>query len=96
MNWTTSPLLPLWLAVLLSVGALAACVFQYRAVRARLGRKKAVTVSLLRLGALWLAVFFTLNPSLTRTTSHRVTPSVAFLVDTSLSMGLPGQREQTG
>src|SRR5512146_1733776 len=97
MNWSIAPLLPAWLTVLLAGAALAACLLHYWSARRRLTFLKALTVSLLRLGAFWLVIFFTLNPSLTGTTSHRVTPVIAVIVDTSVSMALPagaGQRSR--
>ena len=84
----TAPILPLWLICALAAAVLAATMLQYRSIARRLGRKKALPISLLRLGALWLAVVFAINPSLVQEREQKIFPTIALLVDTSLTMGL--------
>jgi len=69
---------------------LAAAVYQYWLIRKRLGSPRAAALSLLRLGALLLLISFALNPSLWARKEQKVSPSLAILLDTSQSMGLPG------
>ncbi len=90
MGWTIAPLLPVWLIAILAVAGIAACLVQFRTVTGRLGPGRGLFLSCLRLGALMLAILFVLNPSVTGETTHRLIPTVAVLVDTSLAMGLPG------
>jgi len=85
-----SPVFPLWLIVLLTVLGLGAVFFQYWLVRKRIGNPRAAVVSLLRLGALFLLISFALNPSLWARKEQKVSQSLAILLDTSQSMGLPG------
>ena len=85
-----SPVFPLWLIFLLLFFGLAAAVYQYWLIRKRLGSPRAAVLSLLRLGALFLLISFALNPSLWARKEQKVSQSLAILLDTSQSMGLPG------
>jgi hypothetical protein len=85
-----SPVFPLWLIVLLLFFGFAAAVHQYWLFRKRLGSLRAVALSLLRLGALFVLISFALNPSLSARKEQKVTQSLAVLLDTSQSMSLPG------
>ncbi len=87
---TMSPFFPLWLIVLLTGIGLALPILQYWLIRRRLGRFKALAVSLLRLGAILFLISFALNPALVSKKEHKVLPSLAILVDTSQSMNLSG------
>ena len=87
---TIAPIFPLWLIILLLVLGAAAAIFQYRLIRKRLGRNKALGLSLLRLAAISLLISFALNPSRAERREHEVSQAVAILVDTSQSMGLLG------
>ncbi|MBI4495311.1 MAG: hypothetical protein HY697_00070 [Deltaproteobacteria bacterium] len=86
-----TPAFPVWLIVLLSALGLLASLMQYRLLRRRLKPRPALGLSLLRLAALSLLVSLAWNPSLTARKQHRLLPSLAVLVDTSQSMGLPGR-----
>ena len=88
---TAAPIIPLWLLVVLLTAGLAGALIQYRLIRKRLARGKALTLSLLRLGAFWLLILFALNVSLVSTKEHQVAPSIAILLDASWSMALPGK-----
>jgi uncharacterized membrane protein len=85
-----SPVFPLWLIFLLLFFGLAAAVYQYILIRKRLGGPRAAILSLLRLCALFLLISFALNPSLWARKEKKVYQSLAILLDTSQSMGLPG------
>jgi hypothetical protein len=87
---TIAPIFPLWLITLLLALGSAAAIFQYWRIRKRLGHKKALGLSLLRLVALYLFISFALNPSQAERREHKVSPAVAILLDTSQSMGLSG------
>ena len=82
-----TPVLPLWIMILLFClgGALAAV--QYGATRKTLDRTRAFILFSLRLLALSLILGFALNPSLATREEQRISPSVAIVVDTSQSMG---------
>ena len=92
---TIEPIIPLWLITLLYSLGLTAALIQYRLIRGKLGKKRALIISLLRLGSISFIVAFSLNPSLVTEKVHRVAPAVAVLVDMSRSMerpAFPGQR----
>jgi uncharacterized membrane protein len=92
---TIEPIIPLWLIALLYSLGLTAALIQYRLTRGKLGRKRALIISLLRLGSISFIVAFSLNPSLVTEKVHRVAPALAVLVDMSRSMerpAFPGQR----
>jgi uncharacterized membrane protein len=91
MGLTAAPILSIWLIGALAAGGLAATLLQHRVIARRLGSRKAVALSVLRLSALWLAVFFALNPSLVKEREQDIAPTVAVLIDASLTMGLPGR-----
>ncbi len=88
---TAAPIIPAWLIVALLACGLAAALFQYYLIRKRLGRTKALAISLLRLGAYWLLILFALNISLISKEEHNIKPSIAILLDVSRSMALPGK-----
>jgi len=87
---TIAPIFPLWLVILLLTLGVAAAIFQYWLVRKRLGNKKALGLSFLRLAAISLLISFALNPSRVERREHEVSPAVAILVDTSSTMSLSG------
>ena len=84
------PILPLWLITFLFVLALGATILQFTRIRKRLSFTKSLAISLLRFIALSLLVSFTLNPFSTIRKEHKMSSSLAILIDTSGSMGLPG------
>jgi len=86
-----APIVPLWLLIILLAAGLAIAFMQYRVIRKRLGRRKALILSLLRLGTFSLIILFALNISLTSKKEHRTPPAIAILLDTSQSMGLPAK-----
>ena len=85
-----TPVFPLWLILLLFFAGLAAVIIQYWLIRRRLGPSRALAISFLRLGAIFLLISFALNPSLVSKKEHKISPSIAILLDTSQSMGLTG------
>ncbi len=97
MNWnqiTLSPVFPLWVILVLLFFGLAFSLIQYWVIQKRLGRRKAILISLLRLVTLSLLISFSLNPSLLVRREERVSPILSILLDTSRSMNLPGQGEK--
>jgi uncharacterized membrane protein len=84
------PILPLWLTLLLLAGGAAACGFQFRLLRKRLLLKRALLISLLRLCAFVLLALIALNPFWLERKEIRISPALAVLLDSSPSMGLPG------
>ena len=94
MNWdriTIVPFFPRWVIVVLLGIGLASVIVQYRLIRGRLGAGRALSLSILRLLAISFLIAFALNPSLVARKEHRISPSIAILLDTSQSMGLPGR-----
>jgi uncharacterized membrane protein len=85
-----APILPLWLILLLLVGGATACVFQFRLLRKRLLPKRALLISLLRLGVFAFLGLIALNPFWTERKEIKISPSLAVLLDASPSMGLAG------
>ena len=84
---TLSPVFPVGLILLLFGLALAAFWVQYRVSRTKLGNKRALILSLLRLVAIAMLIAFALNPSVITTQVHELPPTIAIVVDTSDSMG---------
>lgn len=84
---TIVPVLPLWLIALLLCLGLALTFSQYRVIRDKVGKKRALILSFLRMATLSLLIVFALNPSLTIRKEHPLAPAIAVLVDTSQSMG---------
>ncbi len=91
---TIPPFFPIWLIILLFFLGLALAFAQYRGIRDKLGKTRARILSFLRLSAISLIVAFALNPSLVTKKEHKISPSVAILVDSSQSMGqsAPGEK----
>ena len=87
---TITPVFPLWLILLLFSLGFASAIGQYRLMQGRLGRFRALGLSLLRLGTISFLIAFALNPSLVTKREHKVSPAIAILLDTSQSMGQPG------
>ena len=85
-----APILPLWLILLLFAAGAGACVFQFRRLQRRLFWRKALLISLLRLGAFALLAVVALNPFWTERKEIKIAPALAILLDASPSMGLPG------
>jgi len=94
MTWkdiTLSPLLPLWLILaLLGLGVLA-LILQYPRLRTRVGRRRCLWLSALRLGALLLLIGCFLDPASTERVEKKSSPTLALFVDTSSTMALPGR-----
>jgi uncharacterized membrane protein len=86
-----TPIVPVWLLIILLAAGLVTAFIQYHIVRRRLGLRKALILSLLRLGTFWLLILFAFNISLTSKKEHKTSPAIAILLDTSQSMGLPGK-----
>ena len=84
-----APVLPLWLILLLFFLGFTSAALQYRLMQRRLGHSRALRLSLLRLGAIFLLVAFTLNPFLVSKKEHKLSTAIAVLLDTSQSMGQP-------
>jgi uncharacterized membrane protein len=84
-----APVLPLWLILLLFFLGFTSAALQYRLIQRRLGHSRALRLSLLRLGAIFLLVAFTLNPFLVSKKEHKLSTAIAVLLDTSQSMGQP-------
>ena len=61
-------------------------------IRGRLGHSRALGLSILRLGAILFLISFAFNPSLVAKKEHKISPTIAILLDTSQSMGQPGQK----
>jgi len=85
-----APILPLWLILLLFAAGAGACVFQFRRLQRRLFWRKALLISLLRLGTFALLAIVALNPFWTERKEIKIAPALAILLDASPSMGLPG------
>jgi uncharacterized membrane protein len=92
---TLSPVFPLWIISLLFSLGFTSAIAQYLVMRGRLGRSRALGLSLLRLGAISFLVAFSLNPSLVAKKEHKVSPAIAVLLDTSQSMGQSGGPRKT-
>ena len=92
---TIAPIFPLWLILLLFILGLASVILQFFLIRRKLGHSRALTISILRLGAIFLLISFALNPSFIARLEHKTSSTIAILLDTSLSMGQPGQKEKT-
>ena len=90
-----APILPLWLILLLLAGAAATGLFQFRLLRRRLLWKRALLISLLRLGTFVLLALVALNPFWTERKEIKISPALAILLDASPSMGLPGHSGKT-
>ena len=84
---TIAPIFSPGLILLLFGVALAAVGVQYRLSRAKLGTRRALMLSLLRLLAAASLLACALNPSLVTTSAHTLSPAIAIVVDTSDSMG---------
>jgi uncharacterized membrane protein len=84
---TVTPVFPIWLIVLLFCLGLASAAAQYATAWPKLGRKKALIISALRLAAIVVLVTFALNPSVVTSKEHKTSPAIAIIVDTSESMG---------
>ncbi len=88
---TIIPVLPVWLILLLSALGLAAVLYQFPLLRKRLSSRQAWALSFLRLSAGFLLISLALNPTYTERREHPGIQDLAILLDTSPSMGLPGQ-----
>ncbi len=85
-----APIFPFWLVLLLLLLGLAAILWQYRHIYRRLGRKRALCLSFLRLGAICSLIVLAVNPTFVERREKKVSPSLAILLDNSRNMGLPG------
>jgi uncharacterized membrane protein len=88
---TMSPILPMWAITLLLCLFAGAVAVQYLILRKRLGGKKSLIISLLRLAGLALLACFAVNPSMIIEKRRPLLPTIAVLLDTSQTMGLPGR-----
>ena len=86
---TIVPVFPLWLIIVLFCLGLFSVLVQFRVTREKLGKRRALMLSLIRLGAISLLVAFALNPSLVTKKEHTISPNIAVLLDTSQSMNQP-------
>ena len=96
MNWNwnrivIAPVFPLWVILILLFLGLVLTVVQVWTIQKRLGRPKAILISLLRLITLLLLVSFSANPFLTVRKEKKIIPPLAILVDRSQSMSLSGK-----
>jgi uncharacterized membrane protein len=94
MNWNRiviAPVFPFWVILILLFLGLALTVVQYWMIQKRIGRPKAIQISLLRLITLSLLVSFSVNPSFIVRKEEKIIPALAILVDRSQSMSLSGQ-----
>jgi uncharacterized membrane protein len=94
MNWNRiviAPVFPFWVILILLFLGLALTVVQYWIIQKRIGRPKAIQISLLRLITLSLLVSFSVNPSLIVRKEEKIIPALAILIDRSQSMSLSGQ-----
>jgi uncharacterized membrane protein len=94
MNWNRivmAPVFPFWMILILLFLGSVLTIVQYRVIYKRVGRPRAILISLLRLITLWLLISFGVNPLLMVRKEEKLTPSLAILVDRSQSMGLSSQ-----
>ena len=73
---------------------MAAVVLQYWFIRKRLGRTRALAISLLRFFAIFSLISFALNPSRVEKKEYKVPTSLAVLIDVSQSMNHAGSGEK--
>ena len=85
-----APIIPLWLLSILLFLGLVAAIVQYWLIRNRLGRYRALTLSILRLCSIFLIISFAFNPSLVEKKEFKLPQALTILIDTSSSMGLSG------
>jgi uncharacterized membrane protein len=81
--------LPWWLVAAAVVGATALAVFQFFALRSKLGRRKGLLLASLRVAVYVLVVFFLLAPTLRFRDVRRARLPLTMLIDDSGSMGFP-------
>ncbi len=94
MNWNRivmAPVFPFWVILILLFLGFALTVVQYRMIQKRIGRPRAILISLLRLITLSLLISFSVNPSLIVRKEEKLIPTLAILVDRSQSMSLSSQ-----
>jgi len=94
MNWNRilmAPVFPFWVILILLFLGLAFTVVQYWIIQKRIGRPRAILISLLRLITLSLLISFSMNPSLMVRKQEKLIPTLAILIDRSQSMSLSGQ-----
>lgn len=85
------PVFPVWLILtLLGIGMMA-LILQYRVICRKLGSSRSMILSLFRFGAIILLIFAALNPSTIARKEHKISSSIAILLDTSQSMSLAAQ-----
>ncbi|MBM4332697.1 MAG: hypothetical protein FJ117_16050 [Deltaproteobacteria bacterium] len=86
---TLSPILPIWLIVILLALSIAVLILLSPRLRKRVGPHRVLWISCLRLSAFFLLIGFFLNPTSTERVEKKTSPSLALFVDTSPTMGLP-------
>ena len=94
MSWGTvhtEPIVPLGLIGLLGLLGFFFSLLQFWVLRKKVGRGRALLISLFRLGALLGLIAFALNPLRITQREHRVRPTLAILLETSQSMKFPGK-----
>ena len=91
---TITPVFPVWLILLLFFLGMAAVVLQYWFIRKRLGRARALAVSLLRFFAIFSLISFALNPSQVEKKEYKAPTPLAVLIDVSQSMNHAGSGEK--
>lgn len=85
---TLTPVLPLWLILLISPLGLILVILQYLLIRGKLGRSRALAISFLRMGVFLPLISFFLNPTFVERKVHKAMSTLAILLDTSQSMGI--------
>jgi uncharacterized membrane protein len=98
MTWkdiTLSPILPLWLILALLAAGILALILLHPRLRRRVGGSRSLRLSALRLGALLLLIGCFLDPTSTERRENKSSPALAFFLDTSATMGLPGKGGKT-
>ena len=86
-----TPILPLEVIFGIGAAGVAACWLQFRLLQRRLSRQRALGISLLRFGSVFLILLIAANPFWTEKKEVKIRPSLAVLLDTSPSMGLAGE-----
>lgn len=94
MSWGTvhtEPIVPLGLIGLLGLLGFFSTLLQFWVLRKKVGRGRALLISLFRLGALLGLITIAFNPLRITQREHGVRPTLAILLETSQSMKFPGR-----
>ena len=84
---TFNPVFPVWVILLLFGLGAGLTFIQYRRIRDKLGKIRALAVSVFRVCAISLILIFALNPSFLTVKEHSISPAIAVLIDNAYSMG---------